>query len=133
MCGRRRSTACSSPGSRSTRFVTPCSPVTCTTRASWSACWRLVRLVRPAGRRCVRRTRRGRSTRRTAIDLVALDVDDLAERVPDLHQVCRVGHHLVDVLVGGGDLVEEGGGVTELDAPHGLAQLSLREGTPGRT
>src|SRR5215472_10046983 len=37
--------------------------------------------------------------RPTGLVLLALDVDDLAERVPHLNQVGRVGHHLVDDLM----------------------------------
>jgi len=38
---------------------------------------------------------------------LALDVDDLPQCVPDLHQVGGIGHDPVDVFVGSGDLVQE--------------------------
>src|SRR5262249_25599224 len=38
---------------------------------------------------------------------LALDVNDLPQRVPDLHQVSGVRHDLVNIFVRAGDLVEE--------------------------
>src|SRR5690606_22711419 len=52
---------------------------------------------------------------------VALHVDELPQRVTDLHEVGGVGHHLVDVLVCRRNLVDELVGVAVLDALHGLA------------
>src|SRR5882762_819692 len=47
----------------------------------------------------------------------ALVVEDLAEGVADLDEVGLVGHHLVDVLVGGRDLVDEGLGPVRQPRP----------------
>ncbi|OEI68909.1 hypothetical protein Cus16_1399 [Curtobacterium sp. ER1/6] len=94
--------------------------------------WGGVRSVAP--RRAVRRTG-GAVRARTAPPVrlsVALDVDDLPQRVPDPHQVRRVGHHLVDRLVRRRDLVEERVGVPVLDADHRRAELVVREGPPRR-
>src|SRR5829696_6591409 len=81
---------------------------------------------------CVPRVSRGAGgtavTRSAPYLLVALDVHQLPERVPDLDEVARVGHDDVDVLVGGRYLVEEGVAVPPLDAPHRLLQLGAGEG-----
>ena len=60
--------------------------------------------------------------------LVALDVDELPELVPDLDKVRGITHHLVDRLVGGRDLVDEGVAGPEFDALHGGLQLGEGEG-----
>ena len=54
--------------------------------------------------------------------LVALDVHELLEHVLHLDQVLGVLHHLVDVLVGARDLVEQHLGVAVLDALHRAAR-----------
>jgi hypothetical protein len=51
--------------------------------------------------------------------LVALDVDDLPQRMLDLHQVGCVGHNLINWLIGVGDLVQECVAAAPLDAFHG--------------
>lgn len=65
-----------------------------------------------------------------AIKSVALHVDQLVQRVADLHEIGRVLHHLVDRLVGRGNLVDERVGVAVLDPDHRLAQLLPRERLP---
>src|SRR4051812_48345867 len=62
---------------------------------------------------------------------VALDVDDLAQRVPHLDQVSGVGHDDVDVLVRVGVLVEERVRVTPGDAGHPLVEVGPAEQPPG--
>jgi hypothetical protein len=55
--------------------------------------------------------------------LVALDVNDLPQRVLHLHKISSVGHDNVYVFVRGGDFVDESIGIAVLDALHCLAQL----------
>lgn len=61
-----------------------------------------------------------RAHRRRACNSVSesgsLVIENLAQGVQDFHQVGLVGHDLVDVLVGGGDLIHEGFG--PLGQPH---------------
>jgi hypothetical protein len=55
--------------------------------------------------------------------LVALDVNDLPQRVLHLHKISSVGHDDVYVFVRGGDFVDERIAIAVLDALHCLAQL----------
>src|SRR6185437_92408 len=65
---------------------------------------------------------------------VALDVHDLAERVDDLHQILRVGHDLLDRLVGLRVLVQECAGLAPRDACHPRVEVLAGEQLPrGRT
>src|SRR6478735_1258689 len=85
-------------------------------------------------RRCTTKRpthRHGGRGRYVAVGSVALHVDDLAQRVPHLDQVCRVLHHDVDVLVRAGDLVDELARPGPLDALHRLDELLVREGPLG--
>src|ERR1700729_3557962 len=59
--------------------------------------------------------------------LVAFDIDDLSQRVPDLYQIRGVGHDNVDVLVRGRDLVEERVGPAPFDPGHGVVELGAGE------
>src|SRR5258708_9130044 len=64
-----------------------------------------------------------RRRRRREVILLALDAQQLLQRVHHLHQVRLVGHDLVDVLVGAGDLVDH---AAVLAANHALSlQLEI--------
>ena len=76
-------------------------------------------LVRPGRRTEDRSADRTVSRPVRCAESVALDVDDLVQRVPDRHQVGGIGQHLVDVLVRRRDLVEERRRVPVLDADPG--------------
>ena len=61
-------------------------------------------------------------TRVGADGSVAFDVHELLQHVPDFHQILRVLHHLVDVLVGAGNFIEQHLRVAILDPALTVSQ-----------
>ena len=59
--------------------------------------------------------------------LVALDVNDLPQRMLHLHKINSVGHDGVYVFVGSGNFIDERVSVAILDPLHGFAKLLMGE------
>src|SRR5262249_1849180 len=55
--------------------------------------------------------------------LITFYIHELFEDVFHLHQILRVLHHLIDVLVGPGDFVQQNRRMTVLDALHRTAKV----------
>src|SRR5947207_14886809 len=93
----------------------------------YSSAWPSTAITRPRSASSVNGSLTAIGVRRTPNASVALDVDELAQRVADLDERVRVLDHVVDVLVGGGDLVEQHPRAAELDPLHRHVEVLHRE------